>query len=790
MSSTTTPIRAGTPLLDQGIRAVNFFNGRLLTSRDLGREQDARREAGARLGQAIGAGIVEGLEVSRQGEPLERRLSIKKGLAVSRAGQTLCLGADQVLALVPEGDVAPPATSGGFGPCGILSGGTYVAGDGIYLLTLAPAMAPEGKAEVLALEPGNVRCNTDATVEAVQFRLLRIEPELLSAYGIDSNATAPPAVSRLRNALAYACFGYPALADAHRQSGVAPGASLLDAMRLRALDDCDVPLAVVYLNADGLIFVDRCAVRRRVASRAAAPSWTAWLGEPLDALGEAQLTQFQEHLADIPSASLSGLSAAAWFGWLPPAGFLDAEGPRAVGWEAFLGARKPARFVPLAPGDARAMLSLALARDAVPLASGATRFRVYRITGGPWLFVREAPNAPHAEEVWLDGTRARLPGVDNVQAAIDALRARSCGQLGLWPGADVQALVATVPKGSDLSLCIEAGTYSLNEPLTLKDLGHVVIHGTGAGSLLHNKGGEAALLVATCKSLTVCDLAVRADKPGVGKSESGVGLMGALTVVDTPQVHIKRVSAQCGGAKELAAGGIVVTHTKPGQEAKQIFVRRVSVSDCELAVGEGQLGFLCVHCEIATVRRNTVIAAAGTKALQRGIVIAGELAREVRIEDNVLADVAQGIAIGLSRKEETEGKGLRVDRAVLVRNSVRVALSDADLKRNRFGLFVGNAQSLLVAANRVTAEDLRVREVEMEALRLSGDYGRHVVVRDNHSSGTPTGIGFAPQGALPASVEECLWVFEANLAEQAAEVIDCSEPTRRLLREQNNVALS
>src|SRR6185295_1576653 len=101
MATSTSSVGAGTPLTDQGIRRINFFNGRLLTARDLSREQDARAEADARLGQAIGAGIVHGLEVERSGDALQRRLSITAGLAVNRAGQTLCLGADQVLALVP-----------------------------------------------------------------------------------------------------------------------------------------------------------------------------------------------------------------------------------------------------------------------------------------------------------------------------------------------------------------------------------------------------------------------------------------------------------------------------------------------------------------------------------------------------------------------------------------------------------------------------------------------------------------------------------------------------------------
>src|SRR3954471_7916589 len=90
------------PLLDGGIRSVNFFNGRLLSGRDLSREQSARREADARLGRAIGDGVAYGLEVARD-VTLDKAaapvLRIKAGLAVNRSGQTLRLAGDVSVAL-------------------------------------------------------------------------------------------------------------------------------------------------------------------------------------------------------------------------------------------------------------------------------------------------------------------------------------------------------------------------------------------------------------------------------------------------------------------------------------------------------------------------------------------------------------------------------------------------------------------------------------------------------------------------------------------------------------------
>src|SRR5690606_32515802 len=136
--------------------------------------------------------------------------------------------------------------------------------------------------------------------------------------------------------------------------------------------------------------------------------------------------------------------------------------------------------VPLAPGDAPAVLAEALRRDAVQLTStDATTFRVYEITGGPNLFVRNAPNARHAEEVWFDAAEAGMPAlpvVADVQAAIARLWARSCVQVVLRSGmnrATAQALIDAVPDHQHLVLCIEPGGIELDQALRVRNKGHV-----------------------------------------------------------------------------------------------------------------------------------------------------------------------------------------------------------------------------------------------------------------------------------------------------------------------------
>lgn len=790
MATATLPtVRAGTPLLQDGIRAVNFFNGRLVTSGDMRRDQDARREGDARLGQAIGAGVVQGLVVEAHGAASERRLSITRGLAVNAAGQTLCLGADQVLALVPTADEDPPETTGGFGACAQLSGGSYVAGDGLYLVTLAPAQQSEGTAPVLALEPGNLRCNTDALVEAVQLRLLRIGDAVLSTHGLDTDAIGPQAVSKLRSRTAAACFGLPHLGAAHTHPGTAPAANLLEDMRSRGLAQCDVPLALVFLTATGgLVFVDRWAVRRSVAPTLAAQGWAAWFGDAMEARAQAQLAQFQEHLAAIPSGSLTGLQAAQWFAWLPPAGFLDAGGTRAVNWETFLGARKPQRTVDLAPGDAPAVLAEALRRDAVQLDSGSTpSFRVYAIAGGPRLFVRNAPNARHAQETWFDGTRAEMTGVWDVQTAIERLWARSCQQVVLRSGTDIGVLQAWLDgpaAGTDVMLCIEAGTHVLSQRLRLRNLRHVVVHGHGDGSRLRCSTGETALLVDRCVSADIRAVALEGRRASLGvESEEEIRLLGALTVLDTPQVHIAGVFAACAEATRLAASAILVGH----RDASGDSLRRATVEDCRMEVGGSQQGLSIIHCDISTVRDNVVAASDAKQPMRKGILVAGALAREVVVQHNLVVGAAQGITVALSTgKAESES----VEHAVVEGNRVQLlARGEGDDSVKMYhGVLVGNVQSLRVVGNHVTAASLPERSHASRGVYLHGIYGRRVLVRENHSMRVVHGIEFVPEGELPVGSAECLWLFEQNIAEQGEQVLAVDDDIlKRLLRVKNNV---
>lgn len=311
------------PLTDGGIRAVNFFNGRLLTGKDFSREQDARREADSRLGLALGEGIAFGLEVEHDNQLSQSHLpvvNIKAGLAFNREGQALRLKNPVHVALARSFEVGSVDCL--FKNCTVLGGGTYVAGAGVYVLTIAPAASSEGRAASNGLDPGNVRCNTDTTVEAVQFRLLQVKP----AWYADLNVAAPS----FRNQLAYRCFGAGIHADWFENLlGAAPRQDdLLETLRKNLLSPLEVPLGLLFFTgAADLKFIDMWAVRRPLNDFDSDPLMSL-VGSRRLAIGQAMFMQFQQQIAVLldQNADPESIIAADYFRFLPPVGIIPLLG--------------------------------------------------------------------------------------------------------------------------------------------------------------------------------------------------------------------------------------------------------------------------------------------------------------------------------------------------------------------------------------------------------------------------------------------------------------------------------
>ena len=320
-------------ILEQDFPFIHFFNGRILSGEDLSLEQLANREARRRLGRSIGSGVVQGLEVSLlmlQTDGEKPSLRIKKGLAISRDGDLLNLRNDTALSLVRTTETTPISRDVRFfEQCPPVQTGLYIAGAGLYLLTVGPAVGSQGRAPVTGLQNNEVGCNSRYTVEGVRFRLIEIPKNLFTEDELDDEA-------HLRNLTAYKCFG--AGTSPFQQMPFRPQpnknpsgqtdlrSGIIDEMRARkVLSDCEVPLAVVYWTAEKAHYVDNWSVRRRIVKPSANGEWGYTISDRRSAEAEVMVLQFQEELKEVVSPQL--INGSTRFRFLPPIGMLPLSDP-------------------------------------------------------------------------------------------------------------------------------------------------------------------------------------------------------------------------------------------------------------------------------------------------------------------------------------------------------------------------------------------------------------------------------------------------------------------------------
>jgi hypothetical protein len=327
-----------TPFLEGGIRSTNFFNGRLLSGEAMTTEQAAVIEHACRLGQTVGSGVALGLEIQLNTAPASASssapagpvLTVSAGLAINRCGQVMKLlqPVDVTLVRQPAGaGVATKAKT--FGSCQPPTSGGRLTGDGVYIFTIAPASAQEGRAAVNGLSADSARCNSQNLVECVQFNLVPI-PQV-SPY-LTADDFAQVNLPFLRNRIAYRCFGVSPLATYLQDpfNTYLHEYGVVDALRSSGvLSPAEVPLALAYwTGTDGIKFVDMWSVRRRIIRHSSAGGFFPLITDRRTAEAEAMFLQFQDQVSYILAheTNLSAIQATDRFDFLPPVGVVPLAG--------------------------------------------------------------------------------------------------------------------------------------------------------------------------------------------------------------------------------------------------------------------------------------------------------------------------------------------------------------------------------------------------------------------------------------------------------------------------------
>ncbi|MEL7124629.1 MAG: hypothetical protein AAGK30_00290 [Pseudomonadota bacterium] len=344
----------GEPIISGGIRHTNYFQGRVLSAEDLATDQTAEHRHLGQLGQAIGAGVIRGLEVMADTASAAPTLIVEPGLALNAEGNAIELPGRASLPLLSDITSASASRDGVFGPCGDAGPGVDLSGDGAYLLVISPGSGFQERAPKVGLEDDGVAgsCGARYLVEGAVLRLLPLplagradiaEPLGAIAALDEPASTAGPEdvvqiVSRFRNGLAHLCLTDAAAAgQAPALRAGAPGVFDADPTILAALRagetpplrPCDVPLAVLYLDLFGLRFVDQWAARRLARPRLSPASLSLF-----PAYGIERVLQFASQLDDIlrETGSIANVRIGDYVRYVPPAAWFPAQGSGVAGF--------------------------------------------------------------------------------------------------------------------------------------------------------------------------------------------------------------------------------------------------------------------------------------------------------------------------------------------------------------------------------------------------------------------------------------------------------------------------
>jgi hypothetical protein len=151
----------------------------------------------------------------------------------------------------------------------------------------------------------------------------------------------------------------------------------------------------------------------------------------------------------------------------------------------------------------------------------------------------------------------------------------------------------------------------------------------------------------------------------------------------------------------------------------------------------------------------------------RGIVVAGKIQIEVRIFNNTVEQVQQGIHVALSHHLAPRDVRDVIGRAVISNNTVSVKATQAATGQVN-GISIGNITNLVVLDNQICIDSSP--RLAVYGVQVIGTIGPLLIIRQNFIQGSPTGIFIR---ALPgSSTKNLLWIAADNLAMNAVKALD------------------
>ncbi|HKP41174.1 hypothetical protein [Mycobacterium sp.] len=194
-----------------------------------------------------------------------------------------------------------------------------------------------------------------------------------------------------------------------------------------------------------------------------------------------------------------------------------------------------------------------------------------------------------------------------------------------FPGDDLQAAADRLPETGG-ELCLAAGTYALDTPVTITRKSRIVVTGVGPATVVHIHGHESVFQFTDCTDVTVEHLRAEA---GIGADVAGrIGepqLFGALTFLGCTDVRVRDCELICPDNKRRAQSAL---YSAPSAKRAN---SRNRITDNRLQIGDQQIGVLIISSDETTVAGNDIrIGAAPVRATEVLLpLLARQLARYI-----------------------------------------------------------------------------------------------------------------------------------------------------------------
>ena len=153
----------------------------------------------------------------------------------------------------------------------------------------------------------------------------------------------------------------------------------------------------------------------------------------------------------------------------------------------------------------------------------------------------------------------------------------------------------------------------------------------------------------------------------------------------------------------------------------------------------------------------------------QGITVGGEGADDVRIINNTIEGVMQGVHVGVSGKNDQIR--LSAGTVTITGNTIAITLTAVAVKRDRHAIFVGNCESLLIDNNRaLLTRASTVEKLDIDGIRVWGKLGGRALVTHNHLASADGNqdnsftVGINLQPLNPIVVNQQMWDVRMNVA--------------------------